>query len=99
MAVNDDFKHYLLVFDHSKARLVQDTEYQDVDAALMAYEAAESVYDPEQFEVVLIGSDSLDTVRQTHANYFDGTAALTRALAGILRQWSDIPGPRVGVAK
>jgi hypothetical protein len=30
--------------------------------------------------VVLIGSDSLDTVRRTHANYFDGTAALERLL-------------------
>jgi len=30
--------------------------------------------------VALIGSDSLDTVRLTHANEFDGTAALERLL-------------------
>lgn len=35
-------------------------------------------------EIVLIGSDSLDTVRLTHANYFDGSAAAaSKYLSGI----------------
>lgn len=34
-------------------------------------------------EIVLIGSDSVDTVKLTHANYFDGSAAVSEYLAGI----------------
>jgi hypothetical protein len=34
-------------------------------------------------EIVLIGSDSLETVKVTHANYFDGTVAVSKYFAGI----------------
>jgi hypothetical protein len=34
-------------------------------------------------ELVLIGSDSLETVKITHANYFDGTVAVSKYFAGI----------------
>jgi hypothetical protein len=34
-------------------------------------------------EIVLIGSDSIETVKRTHANYFDGTVTISRYLAGI----------------
>lgn len=81
-------RHFLLVFDHRAGALVGDVrEFDAVDDAVAAYEAAESQFDQasDEVEVVLIGSDSLETVRQTHANYFDGTAALARALAKILQ--------------
>lgn len=56
----------------------------DADAALKAYAAAEAEYgDRKDVEVVLIGSDSLDTVRLTHANYFDGSVTVSKYLAGI----------------
>ena len=35
------------------------------------------VGDP-RMEIVLIGSDSLETVRLTHANYFDGSAKVSK---------------------
>jgi len=38
---------------------------------------------PSRVEIVLIGSDSLATVRLTHANYFDRTAPVSRYPAGI----------------
>jgi hypothetical protein len=34
-------------------------------------------------EIVLIGSDSLETVMLTHANYFDGTASVSKYLVGL----------------
>ena len=53
----------------------------DPAEALSAYDAAERHFaEQAHIEVVLIGSDSLDTVRRTHANYFGGTAALERLL-------------------
>ncbi len=78
-------KHFLLIFDHAVGQLLSHEEFDDSTQALAAYEEAEARFDvPTRVEVVLIGSDSFDTVRETHANYFDGTAALARALVDIL---------------
>jgi hypothetical protein len=76
-------RHYLLVFDHIRGQLIDEREFDNAPAALAAYSAAERKYDSEsRIEVVLIGSDSRDTVRRTHANYFDGSVALERYLTG-----------------
>lgn len=62
---------YLLVFDNARERLVSLTRFTDPEVALTAYAAAEDAaggnYD---LEVVLLGSDSVDTLRRTHGNYF-----------------------------
>lgn len=87
MSAKGPLNHYLLIFDHAVGALAEEvTEFTDVDEAIAAYEQAEGRFDrADRVEVVLIGSDSLDTVRATHGNYFDGTAALARALVDILR--------------
>ena len=73
---------FLLVFNHQQAALHQDIAvFADAADALRAYDAADRHFaEQEHIEVVLLGSDSLDTVRRTHANHFDGTAALERLL-------------------
>lgn len=78
-------QHFLLVFDHRAARLLDERHFgADGEAALKAYSAAERQYrDDRDMEIVLIGSDSIETVRLTHANYFDGTVAASKYLAGI----------------
>lgn len=77
-------RHFLLVFDHQQGRLVEAREFDDGDEAVVAYGAKEREYgDRPLVEIVLIGSDSLETVKITHANYFDGTAAVSKYLAGI----------------
>ena len=55
----------------------------DSERALRAYAADEERHrsDP-QMDIVLVGSDSLDTVKITHANYWAG-APTSRFLAGI----------------
>ena len=86
MVARIPLNHYLLVFDHVAGALTDCQEFSDVDEALTAYESAERSYEQaDRVEVVLIGSDSLETVRETHANYFDGTAALARALVDLRR--------------
>lgn len=78
-------KHFLLIFDHAAGHLLSHEEFDDVDQAVRSYQLAEEQYDHSaKVEVVLIGSDSFETVRETHANYFDGTAALAKALVDIL---------------
>ena len=64
-------KHFLIVFDRRTGTQLEVTEYQNLDVALAAYEQAEAERrDDKMIDIVLVGSDSLDTVRVTHASYF-----------------------------
>lgn len=79
-----DLKHFLLVFDHARGELVLCDPFDDVEAALRAYSAAEREHEANgQLEIVLIGSDSIETVKRTHSNYFDGSVARSGYFAGI----------------
>lgn len=78
-------RHYLLVFDHRDRRLVgEPAEFHTVDEAVRAYAAAEREYDSDdRVEVVLIGSDSLDTVAKTHPNFFGASSPMDRLLRAV----------------
>jgi len=71
-------RHFLLVFDHDAGMLVETRDFgRDADRAVEAYTEKEREFaDRPRVEVVLIGSDSLDTIRRTHANYFSDSPAL-----------------------
>jgi hypothetical protein len=73
-------QHFLLVFDHDAGKLVEVLEFgTDGDKALVAYAARErELSKGSRVEIVLIGSDSFETVQLTHANYFDGSAAVSK---------------------
>jgi hypothetical protein len=77
--------HFLLVFDHVQGRLVDQLEFgTDSKAAVAAYTQKEQeLHDQRSIEIVLIGSDSIETVKLTHANYFDGSVAVSKYLAGL----------------
>ena len=83
--MSERIQHFLLVFDHGVGRLIRTQEFgEDADAGLAAYASTEAEFgDRKDVEVVLIGSDSFDTVRRTHANYFDGSVSVSKYLAGI----------------
>lgn len=83
--MSERIQHFLLVFDHGAGHLIHTETYgEDADAALDAYASTEAEYgDRKDIEVVLIGSDSFETVKRTHANYFDGTVSVSKYLAGI----------------
>ncbi|MDA8117296.1 MAG: hypothetical protein M0000_08020 [Actinomycetota bacterium] len=78
-------KHFLLVFDHDRGRLIDEKDFGvDSDAAVAAYAEMERKYQGStSIEIVLVGSDSIETVMLTHANYFDGTVTVSKYLAGI----------------
>jgi hypothetical protein len=79
-------QHFLIVFDHVIGRLLEPvTEFgEDGERAVAAYTAKEQeLRDRRMVEIVLIGSDSLETVKLTHANYFDGSVAVSKYLAGL----------------
>lgn len=79
-------QHFILVFDHTKGHLVTDPLAfgEDSKSALAEYSALEREHrNNPNMDIVLVGSDSLDTVKVTHANYFDGTAAFSKYLSDL----------------
>ncbi len=83
--MTQELQHFLLVFDHDQGRLLDEIPFgTDGEAALTAYAEKELQYrERGNIEIVLIGSDSLETIKLTHANYFDGTVAVSKYLEGI----------------
>ena len=67
--------HSLLVYDLRHQALRSQQAFAKADEAMIAYQRLEQQYraDPE-IEIVLVGADSIDTIRQTHGHYFEGVA-------------------------
>ena len=83
-----DIKHFLLVYDHDQQKLIDVQEFgTDRERAVAAYSAKEqeigNLGGASALEIVLIGSDSFETVQLTHANYFGGTASKSKYLVGL----------------
>jgi hypothetical protein len=78
-------QHFLLVFDHEAGKLIHTEDFgTDQERAVKAYGDCEEKYrDVRTIEIVLIGSDSFETVKLTHANYFDGSVATSKYLVGL----------------
>ena len=69
--------HSLLVYDLRHQALRSQQAFAKADEATIAYQRLEQQYradpDPDP-EIVLVGADSIDTIRQTHGHYFEGVA-------------------------
>ena len=64
--------HFLLVYNGPLRVLERSERFEDVEAALAAYAQAEDDYrGRKDVEVVLLGSDSLETLKRTHGHYFE----------------------------
>ena len=68
-------EHFLIVYSIKDAKLVHLEAFEhDVEAATTAYAEKEREYrdrdDNEDYEIVLVGADSLETVHVTHSRYF-----------------------------
>lgn len=78
-------KNFLLIFDHSQNELIHCEDFgTDIDLATSAYADAEKKNrDTHSIDIVLVGSDSIETVKVTHSTYFkNGARSLVeRALA------------------
>lgn len=74
--------HFLLVYDIAKQELVSQEEFLDATTAAERYAELEREHrGDENLEIVLVGADSMDTIRQTHGNYFAGSAEASPYLA------------------
>jgi hypothetical protein len=82
----DDIKHFLIVYDIPSAHADVRPYGTDYDAALEAYEQAEQdTRNRSDVEVVLLSSDSLETIKCTHSSYFQTHESFERLLpAGVL---------------
>lgn len=78
-------QHFILVFDRSAGHMVDQISFgTNASKALAKYEALEQCHrENASMDIVLVGSDSIETVKVTHANYFDGSAK--DAYADVLR--------------
>lgn len=66
-----DIKHFLVVYDLGAEKATVHEFGTDYDAALAAYaEAEEDFANRDAYDIVLLGSDSLDTIKRTHSSYF-----------------------------
>lgn len=78
--------HFLLVYDHGRQRLLEQKAFTDALKAAAAYAAAEKQHrNDRDLEIVLVGADSIETIKQTHGHYFMETLteAGSRYLAGV----------------
>ena len=67
-----DVKHFLVVYNIPAQKADVVPFGSDYGAALAAYDQAEEAHrDDSDYEVVLLGSDSLETVERTHSSYFE----------------------------
>ena len=75
--IESDTRHYLIVFDTATGVMRESVRQfgpENVDEALSAYADAEARFAAEpSVHVVLIGSDSLESVKQTHSTFFRST--------------------------
>lgn len=63
--------HFLIVYDRLNGVVLSRQEFTDGVRAAGAYAEMESQHrEEENLEIVLIGSDSIETVMLTHSNYF-----------------------------
>jgi hypothetical protein len=69
----DEINHFLVVLSIRSGAVEVKAFGSDYTAALAEYEALEEATndDPDK-DVVMIGADSLETVKRTHASYFAG---------------------------
>lgn len=85
MASDKLIQHFLIIYDHEAGELLDMVKFgNDGERAVAAYASKEKEYqDRKKIEIVLIGSDSEETVELTHANYFDGSLSQSKYLVGI----------------
>lgn len=64
--------HFLLVYSFADRKLIKCAEFKERRAATDAYAAMETKYQgrSDEFEVVLVGADSIETIMKTHGHYF-----------------------------
>jgi hypothetical protein len=82
-----DIQHFLIVYDIPSGKAQVRDFGTDYEAALGAYAEIEGeMRERDDLDIVLVGADSLETVKRTHSSYFGDTAETFESLlpAGVL---------------
>jgi hypothetical protein len=73
--------YFLLVYNQLHGALETVQRFADKDDAGRAYIAAErAAQGNPELEIVLVGADSIETIQQTHGQYFDAPTEQSRYL-------------------
>jgi len=69
--------NFLLIYDHEQQHLVETLNLGNrAEEAARTYAEYERRYRGQKsIEIVLVGADSLETIKRTHAHYFSDSAA------------------------
>jgi hypothetical protein len=80
-------RHFLLVYDRSRAALLEKRAFDDRDAAFHARFEAERAHrsDP-SIEVVVLSADSEEALLRTHARYFQTIAEMAGVALDAIRE-------------
>lgn len=66
-----DIKHFLVVYNLAEGQAHVESFGIDYDAALAAYAKAEEDFaNRDTYDIVLLGADSIATIKRTHSSYF-----------------------------
>lgn len=87
MTEKRDIQNFLLVYNRETGELEQQLEFgRDAEQAVTKYQELERQHrDDGNYDIVLVGSDSIESVRVTHAGYFrQGTRDLESFLRDVL---------------
>jgi hypothetical protein len=69
----DEIRHFLVIYDVAAGEATV-REFDDYGDALAAYESIEKEHlGSRDYDIVLLGADSLATVEKTHSSYFATT--------------------------
>lgn len=89
-------RHFIIVFDRQAGRQTGFDEFPTLEAAVESYRERERANvennETERFDVVLVGSDSPETVRVTHQSYFVDEGAEMRNIRGFLGDFASSRG-------
>ncbi len=84
--MSTETKQFLVVFDPSADSVEVEELGTDPRAAMRAYKKREHDLAPDdRVEVVLLGAESVDALKQTHSSYF-GSERFDRVLAPLPRR-------------
>jgi len=71
----EDIRHFLIVYDVDHGEATVTSFETDYEAALEAYSEREREArereEESDVDIVLVGADSIETVRRTHSSYFE----------------------------
>jgi len=66
-----EINHFLVLYNLAEGRAEVKSFGLNYDAALEAYAKAEQDFsNRETYDIVLLGADSIDTIKRTHSSYF-----------------------------